>query len=362
MNRCVRFVVIVFAVLAVVPASASAQTEAKAFPYESEVIRGNGFLVVADRRVFAVMALLNAVGYDAEYEGVEMHPARVAVRSELVRRLSGWADSVSRWRDTYESLDLPVWVYLDYALSLSPGAPFRRVHAEEELGYRDAQLRLEEAGFLDILNRFWEAAEVEDIWLSLRPRYLAELERYDFAKMADQLATLWAYLRMPRQDKYTLVNVPNLLDSHYQAIGAEYGRYYYQVESPGSHAYALNLHEYLHSIINPLVRERFDEHESILTEYYELGRTGEYARSYQQPMSMTAESLVRAIDHRLRVQMAESAEDVARAESRVAELAAGGLPLVRSFYDLLITEFEPGEAGFDVLLPRLLEMLPRPRG
>jgi hypothetical protein len=57
--------------------------EPVSFGHPDEVVKGEGFMVLADRREFAVMAFLNATGYDVEAQGQQMHPVRIKVR-ELV--------------------------------------------------------------------------------------------------------------------------------------------------------------------------------------------------------------------------------------------------------------------------------------
>jgi hypothetical protein len=50
------------------------------FNHPDEIVKGQGFMVLADRRLFVVMAFLNAVGMDEEFPGKPMHPVRVGVR------------------------------------------------------------------------------------------------------------------------------------------------------------------------------------------------------------------------------------------------------------------------------------------
>jgi len=160
---------------------------------------------------------------------------------------------------------------------------------------------------------------------------------------------------MERHDNFTLVNTPNLLDSHFSAIGAGYESYYYSVEGPGSTGYALNTHEYLHSIVNVLVRENYPGCRGKLLEYYKAGKHGPASRSYRNPVVFTSECLVHAIDHRLAVKADPRRENWAR--QRVASISAGGLVLTQSFYDLL-PEYERGARPFNQYLPILLEHLP----
>jgi hypothetical protein len=326
-----------------------------AFHHQDEFREGDGFLVVADRRVFAAMALLNAAGYDEEIDGLEMHPLRVRVRSAVAAALVEHGDKVDEWREFYRALDLPVFAILDYVLSLNTDYPFRRVRPLDELQYPTTEPTLRTLPA--VLNDFWSTARLEQVWSDVKPALLEELERYDFDKMQRQMDDLWTYLGMPRSDPFVLVNVPNLLERHYTAQGAQYDNFYFQVESAGAHNYGLNVHEYLHSIVNPLVRQHFDDHAAKLQVYYERGREGPYARSYQSPRSMTQESLVRALDYRLRLHASADADAATEVEARIAEITDAGLAMTRPFYQLL-EQYEAAGVSFDAFVPRLLELLP----
>lgn len=367
--RSRRFVV-TLALLFALPANAvSSQDRASAaggiqaepvdFLHEDEKREGDGFLVIADRRIFAVTAFANAMGYDTEM-GPEMHPVRVRVRETLAERLAEHPDRQREWKAFYDGLDLPIFVFLDYALSLNSDFPFRRVRPDDELGYPQAADKLAELP--EVLNDFWRVTDLGGIWESVKPVYAEELARYDFDRMSHELAFLWNYLRMERHDPFILVNVPDLVNTHYHGIGAQYGRYYYQVESPGSHSYGLNVHEYLHSIVNPLVQAAAPAFEEKIQAYFEVGKEGELAASYQHPVGMAQECMVRALDHRLRVLLDDSGdaeETAARVQARVEELTAGGLVFTGPFFELL-GGFEESELAFGDYLPELLRRLPQP--
>ncbi|MEJ2239684.1 MAG: hypothetical protein P8X82_15415, partial [Gemmatimonadales bacterium] len=329
------------------------------FEHADELRRGSGYMVLADRRIFATMSFLNAVGYDQEQPDTDMHPLRVRVRRELAERLKEYPAKLDRWKAYYAELGYPVWVFVEFALMLSPDHPFRQVYPASDSQYPEAVAKLRDLP--ELLNEFWTLAGLSSLWDEVKPEYLAEINRYDFDEMARQMSTLWTYLRMPRQDDYVMVNIPNLLDARYTGIGAQFGPYYYQVESAGASSYALNMHEYLHSIVNPLVREHFSIAESKLVEYYEAGKDGRYAQSYQSPMAMTYESLTKALDYRLRVILSADPQTAMGAEARIAEIASGGLAPTAPFYLLLKDRFETGEASFREYIPVLLDELPRYR-
>jgi hypothetical protein len=329
--------------------------EPVSFSHPDEIIRGRDFMVLADRRVFAVMAFLNAVGLNEEFPGKQMHPVRVRVRELVAANLASYPEKIEFWRRYYEAHKLGIYCYQDFALSLSADYPFRRIRPDAELGYAVTAEQLRD--FPAILNDFWRAARVDEVWQRIQPDYAAELRKYDVTRMTQQMAFLWEYLRMPRHDTLTLVNVPNLLDMHYRAIGARYEGYYYTVESPGSHSYGLNIHEYLHSIINPIVEAHSGRVKAAVREYYEAGKDKPIVEPYRDPVGFTWECLVRALDHRLGALLSDTPESHERAEARMAQLHEQGLTLSQPFYRLL-TQYEESDQPFDRFFPTMLERLP----
>ena len=57
--------------------------EPLSFSHENEMVRNDDFIVLVDRRVFAVMAFMNACGFDEEFPGKEMHPVRIDTRKAI---------------------------------------------------------------------------------------------------------------------------------------------------------------------------------------------------------------------------------------------------------------------------------------
>jgi hypothetical protein len=334
------------------------QPEAVRFDHPDEVVNGEGFIVLADRREFAVMAFLNATGYDEEAQGQQMHPVRVKVREMVTANLAEHPEKVKAWRAYRNGLirkHLQTFHYQDFALSLSTDYPFQRIRPDDELSYSITAGQLRD--FPEVLNDFWTSAKLAAVWDRVKPEYVTEIQKYNFERMKRRMGFLWTYLRMPRHDTLTLVSVPNLLDSHFEAIGARYEGFYYSVESPGSHDYDLNIHEYLHSVVNPLVREDFGAQQAKLAKYCQACKNRPFGKTYGSPVTFTFESLVRALDHRLAVLQTNDPADKRRIEGQVAWETEKGLTLVQPFYNLL-AEFEQSDKPFDQFLPTLLEHLP----
>jgi hypothetical protein len=331
------------------------KVESVKFNHPDEYVSGQGFMALADRRIFAVTAFANAMGYDNEAEGIQMHPVRIKVRKLLSDNLADYPQKVKAWRRYYETRKLAIFQYQNYALSLSADWPFKRIRPDTELGYSVTAKRLKD--FPAILNDFCLTAKLDEVWENVKANYVAEIKRYNIDGMQRQMDFLWEYLRMERRDTLTLVNVPNLLDTHYHAIGARFENYYYTVESPGSHAYSLNIHEYLHSIVNPLVMAATVDSDSELFAYYKAGKDKPIVQSYRDPVTFTFECMVRALDHRLRVLLADDPTDKKRAEDRVDQLTEQGLTITRVFYNMLV-DYEQSELSFDKFVPVMLRELP----
>ena len=325
------------------------------FSHDDEMIRRGDFILLADRRVFAVMAFMNLCGYDYEYFGKEMYPARILVRKAMQEKAQDHAEALERWKKYYETITMGGFAYQDFALSLNNDYPFKRIRPDSELGYDYTAYML--ADLPAVLNDFWKKLEMEQIWKQVKSDYLAELGKYDFDQMNKQLLFVWKYLKLQRRDNFVFVVVPNLLDGHYNAIGASYENYWYIVESPGSGGGPFNVHEYLHSIINPLGEANYDKHREKLDTYLEAGKDMPLGKSYRANITtFTSECLVRALAHRIGAVMTNDPKSMTISEKRINQLNKDGLTLVEPFYQSL-GEYEDSGMNFEDFLPVMLERL-----
>jgi len=331
------------------------KVEPVTFAHPDEWMCNGGFAALADRRIFATMTFLNAAGYDEELAGFEMHPVRVKVRDLVRQNLEKRPDKLEAWQAYYRQHRVGLFAYKSYVLALSPDYPFRKVVPDNRLGYPWTARFLRDLP--DILNDFWVTARLEDVWAQVKPAYLEEVRRYNLERMEREMSFLWAYLRMQRNDSQVVVHVPNLLDRHLGAMAAGYGGYYYSVENPGGGDYGLNIHEYLHSVINDLVKAHYASYEAKLRAYYLAGKDRPGSRDYQDPVVFGFECLVRAIDRRIRMLFEADPRWTDLCQGQVASDTREGLLLTQPFYDLL-PEYEQSGQPFDRYLPGLLERLP----
>jgi hypothetical protein len=327
------------------PASISAHAD--------EIRQVPGFIALADRRLFAVMAFLNASGYDDEKPGTEMPALRVKVRRLLAQNLKGGPEKLEGWRRQYAgNAQALVWLpaYQDYSLRLSPDYPFRPV-------FPIPHQRLKR--FHEVLNDFWRTARVGEIWRAVKLEYLDEVRAYELERMQSEVDALWAYLRMSRSDAFTFVIVPNPLCESWTAQAVHLGAYYYIVNGPRV-GRSLNTHEYLHSIVEPIVKVSLRSRNPTVEGYFQAskGKT----KYYGTVQNFTSECVIRAVTARLAFKRDQTPERRAAVERQIDSLMDGGFLLLRPFYEAL-GGFEADALPFREFVPKLLDGIPtyRPR-
>ncbi len=335
------------------------EPERVTFDHEDEVITSGRYMVLADRRIFAVMAFANASGYDEEYPGYSMHPVRLKVREELQKRLADKPEKLEVYRNYYRRFMVPSrgFGYKNHVLSFSSDYPFRQIRPDEELGYPFTVTALRDLP--EMLNDFWETTDLGSLWEQVKPDYIAEIKKYNLEKMDRQMSFLWDYLRMQRTDdpSIVVVHIPDLLNRYLGAMGAGYETYYYNVENPGAGGYDLNIHEYLHSVVNPLVITAYPQFQTKLDAYYTAGKGRPAIETYREPTTFAFECMVVALDRRISAKFENNPAWTELKERQIAHDTTGGFTLVQPFYDLLI-EYEQSNEPFDRYLPTLLEHLP----
>jgi hypothetical protein len=349
---------LIFAFLISLMVSAALAVEPSGSPkfsaIETESVSIPGFTVVADRRVFAMTAFMLAMGFDSTADESTMHPARLAAKQHLNAARSNSPEKFSAWKSRYDKDNIRHFVFLNFSLALSPEYPFRCVRRNDELEYRNLS---EMRKYIDILNDFWVTANLSELWINTKPEYEKVIKRYDLAKAERKIDEAWEYVRMPRKGAFTVVSIPNIIGRRSNGLGAKYGDAYWIVESPGAIAWSVNVHEYLHSIVNSIIQEHAPRAANKLKAYYKAGKSGPYSASYQKLDVFTYECLVRAIDARLAFFAALTQEERDKIIHRIADENSKGLNLAQPFYDAL-PAFEASGQSLEEYMPTLLEALP----
>ncbi len=268
---------------------------------QSEALRGLvNIRFQNDVRVFAVMAALNAAGFDDESDGQEMSETRRAVRDELARLDP---DLRHRLGEFYLShlegipvQEQPQTAYTSLALLLS-GPPQFELQAEADTIPEDAR---HVQGFERLAGEVYRVSNLANLWERLRPAYERELLQYE-PILRDIIREALDYFRVPARVVLDrgIILIPDLLDKKDIVNARNLERVYYIVvgpsDSPWNNRRQLQ-HEYLHFLVDPLVRKfgaPLMEHEKLL----DLAQAQPRIRSQYQHryLLMVTESLIESL-------------------------------------------------------------------
>jgi tetratricopeptide (TPR) repeat protein len=312
--------------------SATGQTTPKVFFESNETL-------------FTVLSAINTCGYD---DGLaSSNPVRNEVRAEISKALEAnptgahVQEQVCQFVREHQQLDASreLAQYVSLGLTLGPAPAFT---AKSEEMPPDA-LYVQE--FAPILQTFYQAAGLRDIWRKHQREYAAVLAHYHEA-VSSTIERVDAYLRMPVSGyigrEYTIYAEPMAAPNRVNA--RIYTTEYFLVLSPNASG-ALNLepvrHMYLHYILDPLAAKRpqaLKRMELLLSSVIDAPMD----ESYKHEISLLiTESLIHAIEARV-AQDGKATE--ATKQQIVTDSMQQGFVLTKTFYEELV-KFEKGEAG-----------------
>lgn len=306
-----------------------------------------------DARVFAVMAALNAAGFDYERSGKTFSPERKGVRqhleaidTDLRLRLETYYKAHRRYRDEgRESAD-----YVSLALLLSDVPELAFPEETEHLPADILPLR----GFADLVRELYAPGRVAELWSSHVKRYEAEVERYR-PVLENLIHQTLRYFRIgPRRvlDR-TIIFIPDLLNAKDTVNARNLERIYYVVVGPAddpSENYVALQHEYLHVLIDPLIEKyvaRMDEAANLLKL---ANKQPQLKPEYRDRILLIlAESMIESLILRM-----HPPEDPRR---EIVEFFREGLVALPSFYRQLIEYERSGLLSFPAYAELLLQDL-----
>ncbi len=315
-------------------------------------------VIERDVRVFAVVAALNAAGFDVELAD-QYHPVRQRVRDavsgidgDLIRRLREFY--TGRKGDALDETQLAGYISLALSLTDPPALEFAY---DRELIPPDAR---ELEGFLPLLREFYDAARITQLWVGIGSTYDGALDRMA-PPLREMILQTDAYLRVPlgqpglRQlvifvelaAPINSVNVRNYPDNLYIVLGDSTTARLEDVR-----------HAYLHLLLDPIVaRERAElGRERRLTSLIEgvPGVRSEYSEDFE---TLVTESLIRSVELRMDDPQPDHASDLARDPAPLIDRAyREGLLLVPHFQEEL-ARFETSEVGIREFFSEMLESL-----
>lgn len=303
----------------------------------------------ANEQLFSVLAALNAAGYDSGLGVDTGERTREQVRAELAKQKYPVVADLRKFYAAHQIADDPgadLGQYLSLALLLSPPPDFKPSVAPQDLP-PDAK---SVAGLIPLLRRFYEQADLLELWARIQPRYQAEIARYsDPVRRSVTLSDV--YLRFP-SGTYLGRNYNidiSLLGAPNQVQARIYGSNYYLVVTPSKELKLPEIrHQYLHFLLDALALKYAAEIQQ-KSALVALARSAPaLAADFKEdfPLLVT-ECLIRAVE--LRMDKRPKAE----AAKAVQEMAASGLILVPYFYEVL-ADYEQQEASMNVYYKQLI--------
>lgn len=298
-------------------------------------------VIQPDMRLFAMMAALNAAGFDIEF-GSQYHPAREAVR-KFAKDVD--PDLLARLKDFYrinkgnQTDEAQLAKYISLAVSLTDPPPLG-LSTREELIPPDARAI---ASFADLLREFYQQAHISRQWIDLKPQYDRAINQLG-PQLREVLLHSDAYLRVPfggfssrtlaiyveLAAPVNTVNVRSYQDNYYVVLGDSAIPRLDDVR-----------HAYLHFHLDNLVAANLTKFEagsgsgllSLVTK--EEGVDPAYTKEFHV---LATESLIRAVELRM------DRVPAARAKESIDAYYRSGLLLTPYFYEALEL-FDQQQAG-----------------
>jgi tetratricopeptide (TPR) repeat protein len=261
--------------------------------------------LVSSEPVFLMAAALNACGYD---EGLgESAPIRQHVRDEMNLAFAKSEDArvkrdhiclyIAQHRMTGGERDIAQ--YISLALYLTPPPELETSAELTEMPPDSTQV----VEIVPLLRDFAAAADLHGIWLAVHRTYDQEADRLHDS-LSKMIVSTNVYLKMPASTyegrRFVVVTEPML--SPRMVNARIYGADYVVVVSPASGSGSIPMndvrHTYLHYVIEPLLYARanaVDRTQPILKEVREAPME---FRFRSDSVSLTIESLIKAIEAR----------------------------------------------------------------
>ena len=263
-------------------------------------LRAQSAQLNGNKSLFTVLAALNATGYDADAASPSNHPLRAAIRDEIKKlKLPVVADLKDYFRQHRPETPLAEFrLYASWALLVSDPPAF-------EFKLKDHQLPPDVTAIKDLgplLARFYNDANVEDLWKRSQPAFERFMVRYhEPAAQAVTLAS--AYLRSPLSGAFggrKFQVVADLLGAPNQILFLPFFDDYNLVVTHSAEVHAGDIRQaYLHYLLDPMVTRHMDkvEEKKALADYAQASPVPEHFK--QDFLLLATRSLVRAVESRI---------------------------------------------------------------
>jgi hypothetical protein len=315
--------------------------------------------VSEDKTIFALFALLNVAGYDAENNKLGMHPIRRKVRERVSRVMP--EPLRARLRAFYQQHPLSIHTY-GVVAKLTSGPPdftFSKEWKDIENTQPYSQLK----DLPELLREFYRAVPLDAVYEDVRVEYVRYIDDYR-KSIAVEVSKVMSYCRVQSvneltgggETKYAFI-IPNLLQSYENNFSFALDAGFYSIDGPQKQPGAgYNPHEFVHSITNPMsynsrYRKQQQRAQPLLNAAREIPAI---RKGYKAIDNFFDECLVRAISLKYL-----DTGDTRRAEALrniMMQEYKSGYILERFFYEQL-AEYEKSKKPLREYYPEMLKRL-----
>jgi hypothetical protein len=302
----------------------------------------------SNETVFAVLASINACGYDAGLEASD--PVRAQIRSEIAAAVQASEQAqpvqqaVCQFYSDHTQSDPAQTLseFVSLALFLGPPPKFTPKAKDTDVA-PDAQPLLP---FAPLVQAFYEQAGLHAIWEKHRQQYASLAVQYH-DPLAKILFDTGIYLKIPESGapghQFSVYIEPMGAPSEVNA--RTYGADYYIVISPGPNS-SLKMdqirHAYLHYLLDPFSL-KYPAEMQRMGPLLDAVRTAPMDASFKNDAGLLiVECLIRAVE--IRTTGPKQTQEAER-DKAIEASAAQGFVLTRYFYDKLV-QFEKSPVGF----------------
>ena len=331
---------------------------------------GNKITLDVSETFFTFFAGLNSCGYDQELSASD--PVRNQIRADVIRAVAASADAQFDHKQLCEFIhdhqpadpSRNIAQYVSLAFYTTEPPAFKTTIRESDLP-PDSQNVL---GYLPVIQRFYDAAHLHQLWTKYQPQYQAYVDRYH-DQVANMILSTDSYLRLPISGyvsrSFSLYIEPLVAPGEVNA--RNYGANYMMLVAPDHGVLKMEpvRHTYLHYTLDPLSLKRFNRMQT-LKPLLQIVANAPLDDKFKTDIALlVTESLIRAVEIRSTpvARVAES-EDRKEREKRIESVRSReveaamqqGFVLTHYFYEQF-EQFEKGEVGFQDAFGEMLTNL-----
>jgi tetratricopeptide (TPR) repeat protein len=317
----------------------------------------------ASESVFAVLAAINAAGYDTAANSTAAHPLRKFVRTELQPKQS--LPSLQELRKfflAHSQADpgAELGQYISFALCTEGPPDFRYRYAQSKLPPDAAALE----GLPELMARVYKDADIAPLWQKAQPA-LDQIIAYYHSPLSHAILQVNAYLRNPTSGVmgHRFQVYVDLLGAPGQTQSRSYGNNLYVVVTPSvqpprehmdevMHQQVFQVrHAYLHYVLDPMSTR----YAPLFQDKVSLAKISDTAPALGPEFKsdfllLSTESLIKAIEARLDGGGAQARQ------AKITEALHDGLILAPAFEELL-PDYEKQERAMRLYYPDMVKAI-----